>query len=213
MLIAFYIKRPCKEGAPLGGGIELCGSSSCLGGLRCLLSTEGIQTLPIFLLSDGSLIWMWSASFAQWCRVLLSLSIIMKSLSSVFGCFVEMWWFLMVLVVWCLWSETLSFRDQLVSLMYSAVQLLTRHFQWYIILVFCASGIGSFGCISKDLMVLVPLKKTLILYFAMVCLYCSLRPLIYDMTTLAPSINFTVDGFDFLLAFCWGLVHWKNCVG
>ena len=27
--------------------------------------------------------------------------------------------------------------------------------------VFCASGIGSFGCMSKDLMVLVPLKKTL----------------------------------------------------
>ena len=25
----------------------------------------------------------------------------------------------------------------------------------------------------------------------------------YGMTTLAPSINFTVDGFSFLLAFCW----------
>ena len=50
-------------------------------------------------------------------------------------------------------------------------------------------------------MVLVPLKKTLTLYFARVCLYCSLRPLMYGMTTLAP-INFTVDGFGFLLAFC-----------
>ena len=48
-------------------------------------------------------------------------------------------------------------------------------------------------------MVLVPLKITLTLYFARVCLYCSLRPLMYGMTTLAPSINFPVGG----LAFCW----------
>ena len=86
--------------------------------------------------------------------------------------------------------------------MYSAVQLLAGHFQWYIISVFCASGIGSFGCMSKDLMVLVPLKKTLTLYFAKVCLYCSLRPLMYGMTSPAPSVNFTVDGFGFLLVFC-----------
>ena len=65
------------------------GISSCLGGLRSLLNTEGILTLPMFLLSNGSLIRMWSASFAQWWRVLLSLSIIVKSLSSAFGCFVE----------------------------------------------------------------------------------------------------------------------------
>ena len=68
-------------------------------GLRSLLNTEGILTLPMFLLSDGSLIPMSSASFAGWCRVLLSLSIIVKSLCSAFGCFVEMWWFLMALVV------------------------------------------------------------------------------------------------------------------
>ena len=37
--------------------------------------------------------------------MLLSLSIIVKSLSSAFGCFVEMW-FLMALVVLFLWSET-----------------------------------------------------------------------------------------------------------
>ena len=61
-------------------------------------------------------------------------------------------------------------------------------------------------------MVLVPLKKTLSLYYARVCLYCSLRPLIYGMTILAPSISFTVDGFGFLLAFallkelCWVVV-------
>ena len=48
-------------------------------------------------------------------------------------------------------------------------------------------------------MVLVPLKKTLTVYFAKVCLHCSLRPVMYGMTTLAPSINFTVMG----LAFCW----------
>ena len=33
---------------PLGGGIELFGSSSCLGPLRSLLNTEGILTLPSF---------------------------------------------------------------------------------------------------------------------------------------------------------------------
>ena len=61
-------------------------------------------------------------------------------------------------------------------------------------------------------MVLVPLKKTATLYFARVCLYCSLRPLMYGMTTLAPSINFPVGGFGFLLGFvllkelCWVLV-------
>ena len=64
---------------------------------------------------------------------------------------------------------------------------------------FCASGIGSFGCTSKDLMVLVPSKKTLTLYYAKVCLYCPLRPLMYGMTTLAPSVNFTVDEFGFCL--------------
>ena len=47
-------------------------------------------------------------------------------------------------------------------------------------------------------MVLVPLKKTLTLYFARVCQYCSLRP-------LAPSVNCPVDGFDFMLVFYWGL--------
>ena len=54
-------------------------------------------------------------------------------------------------------------------------------------------------------MVLVPLKKPLTLYFARVCLYCSPRPLIYGLTTLAPSINFPVVGFGFLLVFHWGL--------
>ena len=76
-----------KKVPPLGGGIELCGSSSCLGGLRSLLNTKGILTLPIFLLSDGSLIWMWSASFAWCCMVLLSLSIIVKSFKFYFWVF------------------------------------------------------------------------------------------------------------------------------
>ena len=35
---------------------------------------------------------------------------------------------------------------------------------------------------NKDVMVLVSLKKTLC-FFAMVCLYCSPRPLTYGMTT------------------------------
>ena len=56
-------------------------------------------------------------------------------------------------------------------------------------------------------MVLVPSKKTLTLYFARVCLYCLLRPLMYGMTTLVPSINFHVGEFGFLLAFCWGLPY------
>ena len=59
---------------------------------------------------------------------------------------------------------------------------------------------------SRDLIVLVPLKKTLTLYFARVCLCFSLRPLMYGMTALAPCINFLVNGFGFLLVFCWGLV-------
>ena len=54
-------------------------------------------------------------------------------------------------------------------------------------------------------MVLVPLKENLTLYFARVCLYCSLRSVMYVMKTLALSINFPVDGFGFLLAFYWGL--------
>ena len=33
-----------KKVAPLGGGIELCGNSSCVGGLRSLLNSEGIMT-------------------------------------------------------------------------------------------------------------------------------------------------------------------------
>ena len=52
MLIVFCVDRPSKEAALLGRGIELCGSSSCLEDLRSLLNTEGILTLPMFLLSD-----------------------------------------------------------------------------------------------------------------------------------------------------------------
>ena len=52
------LKDQVKKVPPLGGMIELCGSSSCLEGLRSLLNTEGILTLPVFLLSDGSLIQM-----------------------------------------------------------------------------------------------------------------------------------------------------------
>ena len=49
------LKDQVKKVPPLGGGIALCGSSSYLEGLRSLLNTEGILTLPIFLLSDGFL--------------------------------------------------------------------------------------------------------------------------------------------------------------
>ena len=57
-MLSFVLKDQLKKVPPLGGGIELCGSSSCLGGLRSLLNTEGILTLPMFLLSDESLIQM-----------------------------------------------------------------------------------------------------------------------------------------------------------
>ena len=50
------LKDQVKKVLPLGGGIELCGSPSCLGGLRSLLNTKGILTLLMFLLNDGSLI-------------------------------------------------------------------------------------------------------------------------------------------------------------
>ena len=56
MLIIFCVERPIEEVAPLGWGIELYGGSNCLRGLRSLLNTEGILTLPMFLLSDESLI-------------------------------------------------------------------------------------------------------------------------------------------------------------
>ena len=62
--------------------------------------------------------------------MLLSLSITVKSFKFYFWVFVQMWWFLMALVFWILWSETLSLRELLVSPMYSAVQLLAGHFQW-----------------------------------------------------------------------------------
>ena len=58
MLIVFCVERPGKERVPLGWGIELCGSSSCVGSLRCLLNSEEILPLPMFLLSDRSLIQM-----------------------------------------------------------------------------------------------------------------------------------------------------------
>ena len=88
-------ERPSEEGTPLDGGMELCGCSGWVWGLWNSLNTEGILTLPMLLLilSDLSLIQMWNTSFAQWCRVLLSISIIVKSLISFFGCFAEMWWF------------------------------------------------------------------------------------------------------------------------
>ena len=89
LIIVFCVWRPSKECVPFGWGIELHGCSSYVWHLRSLVNTEGILTLPMFLLSDGSLIWMWSAAFAQWCRMLLSLSIIVKSVSSAFGWFLE----------------------------------------------------------------------------------------------------------------------------
>ena len=56
MLIVFCVERQSEEGSTLGLMIKLCRRSTCVGGLRRLLNTEGILTLPMFLLSDISLI-------------------------------------------------------------------------------------------------------------------------------------------------------------
>ena len=61
-------------------------------------------------------------------------------------------------------------------------------------------------------MELVSLRQTLTFNFARVYLYCSMGPLMYDMTTLVPSMIFSVNGFGFLLGFdllselCWVVV-------
>ena len=72
----------------MGGGIELCGSYSCMGGLRSLLNTEGIQTFPMFLLSN-KIFDMNMKCFICSMVYGVALSIIVKSLSSAFGCFLE----------------------------------------------------------------------------------------------------------------------------
>ena len=204
VLIVFCVERPSEEGVFLGWGTELCGSSSCVWGLRSLLNTKGILTLPMFLLSDGSLIQCEVLILLNdvGCCYLCLLLIIVKSLSSAFWVFVEMWWFLIALLVWFLWPETLSFRDLLVLHMYSAVQLWAGAIQWQIMSVFWASGIRSFGCMSKDLMVVVTLKNPNLAF----CLDASVvltEAFDYGMTTLVPS-----------LCFPWmGMACWKNCPG
>ena len=88
-------KTKWRRCPPLGGELGLCGCSSCVWGLRSLLNIRRIMTLPMFLLSDGSLIQMWSAFFALWCRVLLSLSVYCEISKYHFGWFVEMWFLMM----------------------------------------------------------------------------------------------------------------------
>ena len=190
--------------------IEQCGCSSYVWGLRSLLNTRrdsdfanvsfdiNIISEVLLLLDDVG------------CCCLLS--IIVKYLSSAFGCFCTDvavsdgtgGWISMV------WN---SFFHGPVGFTYVFSCACVG---WAFPVVDCVSFLsiwnGSFGCISTDLMVLVPLKKTLTLYVARVCLTCSLRPLMYGMTTLAPSINFSVDGFGF----CWFSVEVclvENCSG
>ena len=169
VFIAFCIERPSEEGAPLGGGIKLCGSSSCVWGFRCLLNTEGILTLWVFLFGDGSLIWMWSASFTQWCRVLLSLSIIVKSLISTFWCLWRcggFWWY------WWLDFYGLKFFVWGTCWFHLCIQLCScqlgissgRLYQFSVYL-----DLDLFWCMSKDLMVLVSLRKTVCILLECVC--------------------------------------------
>ena len=72
-------------------------------------------------------------------------------------------------------------------------------------LVLQASGTGSFGFMSKDLMVLAASMICLTGYLPRVHLHCSLRPLMYGMTTLVPTMNSPVEWFGFLMVLCWGL--------
>ena len=44
VLIVFCVERPIEEGAPLSGGIELCRSSSYLGGLRSFVESLQYST-------------------------------------------------------------------------------------------------------------------------------------------------------------------------
>ena len=105
-----------------------------------------------------------------------------------------MWWFLMELVVWFPWSETLFFCGPIGFTYIFSCAIVGWTFPVIDMSIFWASGIIYFGCMSKDLMVLVPLEKTLTLYSSRVHLYWSLRPLVYSMTTLVPSMNFPVMG-------------------
>ena len=149
VLIVFVLKDQVKKVPSLDGGIEQCGSSSCLGGLRSLLNTEGILTSAMFLMSDGSLIWMWNASFAQQCRVLLS----------VYYCKFSKFFFWVFCgdvvvsdgtggLISMLWN---SFSCAVVGWAFPEVDYISSLYIWN----------GSFGCTSKDLVVLVLLKKTL----------------------------------------------------
>ena len=61
-----------------------------------------------------------------------------------------------------------------------------------------ASVIGSFGCTNKDLIMLVSLKRTLTLYFAKVCLYYSLRSLMYGMTVQSYHTVQMQEGSDII---------------
>ena len=58
-------------------------------------------------------------------------------------------------------------------------------------------------------MVLLPLKKTLTLYFARVCVDCSLGPLMYGMTTLAPSIKLSCGCVWLFVGFLLGFALLK----
>ena len=97
----FVLKDQVKKVPSLGRSIKLCQCSSCVGGLRSLLNTEGILTLPMFLLGDGCLMHMLSDSFLD--GVGCCCLCLLFSVYSAFWCFVEILWFLMALLVGVLW--------------------------------------------------------------------------------------------------------------
>ena len=95
VLIVFFVERPNKEGASLGGRIELRGCSGCVWGLRSLLNTEGILTLSMFPLGNGSLVQMWSdwVGFCCLCLLLLNFYILLLGVLWRYGGFRWHWWF------------------------------------------------------------------------------------------------------------------------
>ena len=79
MLIVFCVIRQSKGGGPpwVGGWTYVAVLVVCEVWEVCWI-LKGFWFFSMFLLSDGSLIQMWSASFAEWCGLLLPLSLIVK---------------------------------------------------------------------------------------------------------------------------------------
>ena len=139
--------------------------------------TCGRWYLPIFLLRDGLLTLMYTASLISLIRLLSSLPTTLK---------------LLIVVSWpvmLLWSKigegcfkcslNLSPKVLADSPIYSSSHSTLSHLYLYMIPLFWVMRSLSFGAIRRSLMVLPPLKKTWMPYFLQVFLTLSPRPLMY----------------------------------